>query len=506
MLRFAVFDAEGDARWSLDNAYLVGPDEQATTAVIGEEGGVITCESRVSHATALCLLCEAGPAGRLMLPTCLLPDRDEPYVLSVELARHRIKAFIARSEEWQMFDLSAEHPAMVCWEQARQLFTRAITTADAREADRFAWDSLVRGIEATERLAMAHAEILLHRRFGNRAASSSTLGVRVWPGRDGKGLRDLIVKEFDVLVLPLCWRELEVEEGRYNWEALDRWMEWASNQNKPVVAGPLLDFSRRNLPKWMYVWQHDYDTCRDLAYDFVERVLKRYASTVGFWNVASGLNINDNFSFSHNQMIDLTRMVALHVRQARKGARVMVELREPFGEHTARYRDSLAPLAYIDRLVQEGVRLDAIGVQMMVGGIAPAQATRDLIQLSGLLDRFFLLDTPIIISALGAPSEMREAAAGSGYWEKPWSTETQQRWLSRVFCMLLSKPFVESVFWSDLFDSPGSLLPTAGLINAEGKPRPALKRLVALRKRLNKPLGPLQLPARVYAGADDETG
>ena len=51
----------------------------------------------------------------------------------------------------------------------------------------------------------------------------------------------------------------------------------------------------------MYVWQHDYDTCRDLAYDHMERVVERYKGVVGMWNVASGLNVNDNFEFMWSQ-------------------------------------------------------------------------------------------------------------------------------------------------------------------------------------------------------------
>ena len=36
-------------------------------------------------------------------------------------------------------------------------------------------------------------------------------------------------------------------------------MVWASKSGKPIVAGPLLDFSKRAVPEWMYVWQNDYE-------------------------------------------------------------------------------------------------------------------------------------------------------------------------------------------------------------------------------------------------------
>lgn len=527
MLRFSVFDntsavdaqgGAGDASpgrpWSLANAYMVGHDDLPIAGKITYEDGQIVCKKRGSRAAGVSLIYDAGSMGRLMLQTSLLPDRDKPYLLSVELARHRIKMFIAKSEEWQMFDLSDGHPAMQLWEQARQLFSRAVVCEDPLEADRTARLSLEKGIDATERLAMAHAEILLHRRFANRRASSSTLGVRISPTQSGTQMRDLIAREFDVLYLPLRWRDLEVEEGRYNWEPVDRWMHWAKETGKPVVAGPLLDFSKAALPKWMYVWQHDYDTCRDMAYDHIERVVQRYHSYVGIWNLAAGININDNFRFTNEQMVDLVRMASLVIRQLRKGSRMMIELTEPFGEYGATNADSLQPLAFIDRLVQEGIRLDAIGLQLLFGQQsrgAPisGRAARDLMQISSMLDKFFLVEFPLIVSAMSVPSAMPNARdAGSaetdrvldgGWWHEPWSPQIQSSWVGRVFAMAMSKPYVESLIWSDLFDHVGASGAHTGLISEEGRGKPALQRLVGVRKRLRKPLGPLKLPSRVDA-------
>jgi endo-1,4-beta-xylanase len=496
MLQFAVYDNEGPAKqWPLINAHLIGPDDLPVRGDVTFEAAHINCRKRGPQAASLCLLYDAGSMGRLMLQTCLLPDRDEPYILSVELARHRIKMFIAKSEEWQMFDLSAEHPAMKLWEQARGLLTDALTSDDPLKADRYARRSLHHAIDASERLAMAHAEVLLHRRFAAKPASSSTLGVRIWPGRESAALKELIAKDFDLVVIPLVWKELEVEEGRYHWDPVDRWMEWARAQGKPIVAGPLLDFSKRAMPKWMYVWQNDYDTTRDLAYDHIEHVVERYKHLVNMWNIGVGLNINDNFIFTPDQMLDLTRMAALLLRQARKGARAMIELAQPFGEHSALNKDSLFPLSFMERLVQEGIRLDAVGVQLLFGKSDSGKAARDLMQISSLLDRFFLLEIPVLISALGVPSASTNDE--SGYWHAPWSPDVQSKWVSRMFAVSLSKPFVESVFWTDLFDHDQAELPRAGLITDKGKAKPALARLISVRKHLRKPLGPLKLPSKI---------
>ena len=491
MLRFAVYDDDGPASdWPLKDAYLLGPEDLALPGKVRFRDGLIECRKNSNRPAGLCLQHDAGKMGRLMLQTSLLPDSEKPYRLTVELARHRIKMFIAKSEEWQMLDLASSHSAMRRWEESRRMFTKALITEDALKADQLARRALRYAIDATERLAMAHAEILLHRRFGNRAAPNATLGVRVCPGRDSEPVREIVQRRFDLIVVPFSWRELEIEEGRYNWEPVDRWMEWAARQGKPVVAGPLLDFSKSALPKWMYVWQHDYDTCRDLAYEFVERVVHRYRSLVSLWNLASDLNTNDNFTFTMEQMFDLVRMAGLLVRQARKNARTMIELRQPFGEHCAKRRNSVPPVTFLERLIHEGIRLNAVGVQVLLGAHELGRNARDIMQISAMLDRYFLLELPVVISAMGVPSEPIDEAAGN--WRGPWSVKTQSRWVSRMFSVAMSKPFVESICWSELIDHPGAEIPTSALLTDAGKPRPALAKLVNMRKRLRKPLGPMK--------------
>ena len=496
MLRFAVYEDNGPVKdWPLVNAHLVAPGDVATPGKVAFKGGLIECRPQGAQTVALCLQYDAGPMGRVMLQTCLLPSRERPYELATELARHRIKTFIAKSEEWQMFDLDAHHPASRRWERARELFAQALDVGDPVKAARLGGRSLVAGIEATERLALAHAEILLHWRFGSRPASSRTLGVRVHPGQSSDGLREIIRRDFDLLVLPLRWNEVEVEEGQYHWDPIDQWVTWATNEQIPIVLGPLLDFSKEALPKWMYVWQHDYSTCRDLVYEQVERVVNRYRNAVGIWNIASGLNLNDNFQFTPEQMVDLTQMTNLIARQARKGARTMIELAQPFGEHCATNPKSMPPLAFIDRAVQEGIRIDCLGVQLLFGQRSAGQASRDLMQISDLLDRFMVLETPVIVSAFGVPHECVDG--DGGWWHEPWTAREQSRWMSRVFAVAMSKPFIETLVWSDLYDHPRAELPGAGLVSGSGRAKPVLQRLVNTRKRLRKPLGPMKTTAGV---------
>jgi GH35 family endo-1,4-beta-xylanase len=311
--------------------------------------------------------------------------------------------------------------------------------------------------------------------------------VRVSPARSSSALQELLDKNFDLLALPVAWRDLEVEEGQYNWEPLDRWIEWARGVGKPVVLGPLVDFSRSAVPDWLYVWQHDYDTCRDMIYDHLEQLVARYHSAVGMWNVSAGLNVNDNFQFTPDQMFDLVRMATLLVRQQKRRARTMIEITQPFGESSATQRDALAPLNFIDRLVQEGIRFDAVGVRLLFGSSEAGLAARDLMQISSLLDRYFYLELPVLVTAAGVPSRMEDEAGG--FWHDPWTPEGQASWSTRLFSIAMSKPYVESIFWAELYDHDDAVPPAVGLIDEEGRAKPALQKLVSVRRRLRKPLG-----------------
>lgn len=503
VIQFAVFENDAPAKdWPLVNAVILGSDDVGIEGDISFHGGCIICRNLGRNASALSLLYDTGEMGRLMLQTCLLPERDEPYLLSLELARHRIKTFIVKCEEWQMFDLSTSDPAMVAWEEARQLFTRALNTTEPAEADRLGRASLVRGLEATERLAALHADILLHRRFATRPASSTTLGVRIVPGKQPGAFSDVLEKEFDLVYLPINWKDLEPTEGRYDWDPLDRWMSWAQQKGKPVVAGPLIDLSAHAVPKWLYVWQHDYDTLRDLLYDHVEKIVQRYRSVVAVWSIASGLNTNENFVLSSAQMLDLTRMANLIVRQGTRRARTMLEIVQPFGEHVARTKDSLHALTYVDKIVQEGIRIDCFGVQVVFGQRKYGRATRDLMQFSSMLDKFFLLELPVLLTRASVPSEPVER--DGGWWRDTWSAEQQAEWAARAFRIALSKPYVDSFFWGDLYDSERSDLPHCGLVNDDNRAKPAIKKLVEARRRMRKPLGPM--PGAAELSERDEVG
>ena len=547
MLSFVVFHGESPgAAFPLRHAFLLGPESIGIgTEVALSEEGLITCQlpEPASAGLSLQVPLNALPQldanrvrnlGCLSLRTCLLPRRERPYLLSLELARHRIMLFLNKLEDWALFDLTADDPILVQFEQARQTFTRALVAegvgrdADSQtpgchtpEADRLSWEALALAIDAGEQLALRDAArdivprlsgktyaeaveayihasgdkpppnvpIIVQNSLGVTLPGRPVVGCTVSPARCSEALQRCITASCDFINLPMRWVDLEPEEGAYSFVGTDRWIEWAIRKAKlPVFAGPVIDFRSADIPEWIYIWENDYETLRELVYEHVKAIVTRYRRTVSRWTIVSGLHVNSNFRMSYEQIMDLTRLCVLLVKKLQPSAKVQVEIDEPWGEHYAISRQSIPPTLYADTVSQAGIPVDAYGVRLLMGVPAPGCATRDLMELSSILDRYAALERPIMVTACACPSAPQPLAedkqeADPGFWREPWSDHMQTAWLANVASVILAKPFVQGLCWADLADAPGSV-PGLGLVNATGSPKPALERLASIRHNM----------------------
>ena len=137
MLRFSVFDEQGPARTCpLVNAHLLGADDTALPGAVAFKNGMVVCKPEDPHpAHALSLEVDAGKAGSMMLQTCLLQQRDEPYRFYQELARHRIKIFLEKSENWGLLDPAKAPEAFDLFERARSMFVTGMVEQDPFRAE-----------------------------------------------------------------------------------------------------------------------------------------------------------------------------------------------------------------------------------------------------------------------------------------------------------------------------------------------------------------------------------
>ncbi|MEM9373365.1 MAG: endo-1,4-beta-xylanase, partial [Planctomycetota bacterium] len=420
------------------------------------------------------------------------------------------------------FEIAPDDPVMRTIEFARESFTRALVawkngSACDEDAERLALLALWVCVEASERLVAsqtsldfgAPARAAMHAKAADELGSTQpvlhptraglvlpggpSIGTAVWPGAATDAAKNLAQRVSDFVTLPMRWIEMEPAEGEYAFARTDRWIEWAIRTAKlPVVAGPVVDFRPQSVPDWLYIWENDYDTLRELVYEHMKAVVTRYRRTVSRWTVCSGLHANRNFAFTFEQMIDLTRICVLVVRKLHPRAKVQVEIVEPWGEHHSSDRRSLPPTLYAEMLAQAGVQFDALALRVQMGVPAPGLTTRDLMSFSAMLDQYATLDRPIVLSAVGAPAASieppgdDEPGVPAGFWRRPWSNQAQAEWASAFLTAALSKPYVQSVCWQDLSDRPAASVSRAemlhgALADADMAPRPVHAALTELR-------------------------
>ena len=88
-------------------AVVVGPESVPTPGRVTFEDNLLVVEGD-GEAAGVMLEWDAGDAGRYTLETCRLPEREEPYLLSVELLRHRLMKVLQKQEDWALFDLDGD--------------------------------------------------------------------------------------------------------------------------------------------------------------------------------------------------------------------------------------------------------------------------------------------------------------------------------------------------------------------------------------------------------------
>ncbi|MGN6626390.1 MAG: hypothetical protein ACTHLN_07205, partial [Tepidisphaeraceae bacterium] len=356
------------------------------------------------YATAVALLWDMGSRGAYQMETTRLPPRAKPYILNVELARFRLMKIVQKQEDWNLFDFPKTEKFQQQFREAQGLFAQALAHLDtpsvaAKLADR----SMEASFDLSEDLAKFHADLLLNRRRASNALPRHVFGCRVdWTIQNQK-YRDMVCELCDFVVLPMPWKKLQPTEDSFVTQQLDDWIEALAAKRVLMIAGPLVDLSDDDVPDWLYIWEHDFETIRDLAYDYVRKVVSRYRRAITAWNVVAGLHATLSFTLSFEQMIELTRVLVQQTRTVAPNARTIVTIKQAFGEYHAHTHPTVPPMLYAEMVAQAGISFEAFSLEIEMGIPAPGMFMRDLFQLSTLLDKFATLGRPVFLTAVGAP-------------------------------------------------------------------------------------------------------
>jgi hypothetical protein len=476
--------------------YAVGPESVPIGGDVTFRDGLLSVSRTDDVPVGVALLWDAGAVGAYHLETCRLQPRERPYVLNVELARLRLMKIMQKCEDWNFFDFQRADKHMQKLKDAQDLFADALGKLhEPAAASRLADEALRRGIELSDEIALFHSELLINRRRLSNAFVKHIFGCRVDPTVQNQRYREVLMNYFDYAVLPTPWKVVQPQEGTYDTTQLDSWAEALNKKRMPVIAGPLVNFDETELPDWMFIWENDFDTMRELAYEHVGRLVQRYRKAVSLWNVVGSISTNRVFTLTFEQMIELTRLLVGQVKNVLPSARTLVTISQPFGEYHARSATSISPVLYAEMVAQAGINFDGFAVEIEMGVPQQGAFTRDLFQISTMLDRFSSLGRPVFVTGVSAPgrntpdpgdrSDGRLDPAQAGRWMRPWDPNLQAAWMEAVYHVLLSKPFVESIAWGNLADI-NQTVPGGGIMDDMFQPKPGFERLQQMREKFSQ--------------------
>ena len=298
---------------------------------------------------------------------------------------------------------------------------------------------------------------------------------------------------FDYATLPFYPRDTVPEQGVYRYDYIEHALEFLG-ENKIAPKGHPLWFGHDEVnPAWLKGLP--FDELRLRAGEIARHHVGTFRGRIGVWDAMNEAHDWANcFELNHAQLTELTRTCCEAVREADPGAQSIVNVCLPFAEYVAgRYNcygplpERLwSPLAYLRRMIAEGVDFDITGVQLYF----PA---RDMIAVSRLLDVFLSLGKPVHITEMGVNGGLRAAGSGAGRsqwsqldmsegtWHGGWNERTQAEWMETFYTIAAAKPNITALTWWDFIEP--SFSGNGAFLYEDGNPREMLFRLQAWKER-----------------------
>lgn len=486
-MKFQVYsDGKLVEDFNLSGAFMFGTDSIALRKTdIEFSDGVINCSIETGLTSGLSLLWPVEGFGKDLLSTTCLPERDSPYILNLELARGKLMQVINKREDWSFFN---DHKSITeTYQRIQKLFTKALQNIDEPgKASVLADQVISETVALAEELAVAQAKKAFKNRVESKTLGRGCLSCRFDPAKmnDPKYIEKM-KGLFSFITIPVNWAKIEKEEGKFDFSEIDASIKAIARKRMAIAAGPLLKFTPDHIPDWLKVPGVTFQRIRDAAYDFITKIVSRYANYIKAWQVISGMNAVNFFGFNFEQILEITRAATMAVKAANPRAFKIVVITNPWGEYYSSALNTIPPIVYLDMVMQSGIKFNAFGLELAFGKDQDGMHVRDMMQLSSMLDLFSLLGKPLYITGLEIPAnQTEEYSENAGQWHRPWDQPLQREWLEKFYQIALGKPFVDSVGYSCLTDKTDSEVSDSGLMANDLTPKESFKAIQKIKKTI----------------------
>ncbi|MBM4004990.1 MAG: hypothetical protein FJ295_17160 [Planctomycetes bacterium] len=489
-MRFTAPHPERITPFVLQRAYIAGIDSIPWLSTTDWDGSTLTVSREIRESGNLHIPWPVAGHGELMLSTASLMERRSPYLLPLELARGTLNRIRNQCAYWQFHGLNLTETSNHQLNLAAQEFAIAATAqADVHRAAEAAERALTFSLDAVRMLVDEFTSQFFAARAQQGPQTSKLLagniGYRVMDERATRR----VLRAFNSVVVPAHWRSIELDQGRFDFQAAERQLQFCRDQGLRVIGGPLLDLSRANLPDWMSLWAGDYEMAQPSIMKFMQATVEKLRGQVHVWNVAGGINVADALQLNEEHRLRLTVDVIELVRKLDGKVPMLVTFDQPFAEYLAHADYELSPLQFADTIVRAELGVAGLGLTFNLGYWPDGTTERDLIELNRLLDQWGALGLPLVIFLTAPNCDEVDPLAAAGLRTIPeavaggHSRESQAEFVNRTLPLLLAKPMVHAVVWNQLFDDQPHVYPYGGLFDFRGKKKRAIRAISALRRQ-----------------------
>jgi hypothetical protein len=489
-MRFRLHDPDRIPRGGLERIYVAGPEEIPWATRASMQGEELVVERAINDSGNVFVPWLVEGQGQTMLATATLMERQQPYVLDVELARGLIQRIRNRLFIWEWLGMATSASLNRQLAEATQKFARSATNQkDLAAAGEQANAAIAQALSMSEEMVAEYSRQATISRM-QQTPVSTLLGVSLGPKLPSVEMRRKLVEACNIIQIPIAWRAIEQREGKRNWKHTDEQLAWCQQAGLKVSAGPLLQMDDRGIPDWMVLWDGDFDNLMKLFLDHVRSVVSRYAGRVHLWQVASRINTGKVLSLEEEQRLHLVAHALDLVRRLDPRTPTVVSFDQPWAEYLGSKADDLAPSHYADALVRADLGISGFALEVNAGFDPGGSIHRPTFEWGRLLDQWSLWGLPLMICLSTASDTTRDPTArknidvslptGMGQSD----VDPQRHWAGSVLPMLLARSAVQVVVWNQISDGEPHEFPHAGLFDAKHQPKPTLDLMRDLRKSL----------------------
>ncbi len=428
--------------------------------------------------------------GNILLTTTSLRLTDEPYHLALELARGTISRLRNQTFEWQRIGLKLSSDFLALAEGALASFLDAVTCRDDDLVrSQFAQAAIDQAAEATADLSAMFSAQAIESRLQQEGRFSTLMGIALAPESSVSKLGESLKSCFNLLSVDLDMAAVESVTGKRNYQHFDQQIDWAGEHGFRVCGGPLVNFRKGSLPKWVSLIDQSFESVLNATCQHIRETVDRYRGRVHVWNVATALNVPGELYWSDEQTLRFAVSIIEAVRHSDQRSPVLLTIDQPWSEYLRDHDEGISPLHFADALIRADLGLSGLALEINLNVWPDGSLPRDPLEIGMLVDRWAQLGLPLmIIVCCPTQSSVDPLALHKRQpvttWRSPHAIGSEPFIADQLIRLMLAKQSVHAIIWNQTTDQSLHQFPHAGFFDLQGNAKLLASQLAKIRQQI----------------------